>query len=142
MAPIFKNCFLFLKTKNIQNLFEKENTKNLFDEGDVFLFFIFSVFSKTIFLTIIKKCFYCFFTIQIINCFSCFLFFLSCFLCFHKGKVHPTTTPPPAIPFFFFKLLKLIYLHIVIKSSFKKIITGVKISKWNNFFFNLNELCI
>ena len=110
LVPIFKNRFLFLKTKN---------TKNLFGEGDVFLFFVFSAFSKTTFFITIKRCFHCFFLLfkeQIVFCF--FLCFLSCFLCFHKGKLHPTTTPPPAIPFFFFKLLKLIYLYMVTKSSF------------------------
>ena len=70
LVPAFKNCFLFLKTKN---------TKNLFGERDAFLFFVFSIFSKTTFLIIIKKCFYCFFTIQIIYCFLCFLFLLFVF---------------------------------------------------------------
>ena len=89
LVLVFKNCYLFLKTKN---------KKNLFGEGGMFLFFVFSVFSKITFLRTIKRCFNCFFTIQRIDC----------FLCFHKGELHPTTTPPPANPFFFFKLLKLI----------------------------------
>ena len=111
---IFKNCFLFLKTKNI---------KNLIGKGGVFLFFMFSVFLKITFLKIIKRCFHCLFTIQRINYFFCvfssfFLYFFNCFLCFHKGEIHSTTTLSPMNPFFFLKLLKLIYLHILIKSSF------------------------
>ena len=47
-----------------------------------------------------------------------FLSFLNCFLYFHKGELHSTTTLSPMNPFFFLKLLKLIYLYIVIKSSF------------------------
>ena len=125
---MFGSCFLFSKTKNI---------KNLFEEWSVFLFFVFSVFSKTTFFITIKRCFHCFFTIQIID-----FFFLNYILCFHKGELHPTTTPPPANPLFLLKLLKLIYLHIVTKSSFKKIITSVKIQTGIIFFFNLNELCI
>ena len=100
------NRFLFLKTKNI---------KNLFGEGGVFLFFVFFVFSKTIFLRIIKKCFH---YLKNKLFFVSFFCFLNCFLCFHKGELHPTTTPPPANFFFFLKLLKLIYLHMVTKSSF------------------------
>ena len=118
LVSVFKNYFLLLKTKD---------TKNLFGEGAVFLFFVFSLFSKTIFLRTIKRCFHCFFTIQRINYFSCFLFFFFVFsyfffffffLCFHKGGLHLTTIPSPANHFFFIKLLKLIYLHMVIKSSF------------------------
>ena len=114
LVAIYKNYFMFLKTKNTK--------KNLFGKEGVFLFFVFSVFSKTTFFITIKRCFHCFFTVQIIDCFSCFFFlflcFLRCFLCFHKGELCPTTTPPPANPFFFLKLLKLIYLHIIIKSLF------------------------
>ena len=50
LVTVFKNYFLFLKTKN---------TKNMFGEGDVFLFFVFFVFSKTTFLRTIKRCFHC-----------------------------------------------------------------------------------
>ena len=70
LVLVFKNCFLFLKTKN---------TKNLFGEGGVFLFFVFSVFSKTTFLRTIKRCFHCFFTVHRIDCFLCFLFLLFVF---------------------------------------------------------------
>ena len=45
LVLVFKNCFLFLKIKN---------TKNLFEEEDVFLFFVFFMFSKTTFLKTIK----------------------------------------------------------------------------------------
>ena len=89
LVPAFKNCFLFLKTKN---------TKNLFGERDAFLFFVFSIFSKTTFLIIIKKCFYCFFTIQIIYCF--FVFSLPSFCVFLavfyvSTKVSSTQPPHP-----------------------------------------------
>ena len=65
LVHIFKNCFLFFKTKN---------TKNLFVKGGVFLFFMFFVFSKITFFRTIKRYFHCFFTVQIIDCFLCFLF--------------------------------------------------------------------
>ena len=106
LVPVFKNCFLFLKTKNTKNLFGKEG---------VFLFFVFSVFSKTIFFRTIKRCCHCFFTVQRVDYFLCFF---SYFLCFHKSELHPITTPLPANPFFFLTLLKLIYFHMVTKSSF------------------------
>ena len=44
----FKNCFLFLKQKTQKNLFKKEG---------VFLFFMFSVFSKITFFLNNKKMF-------------------------------------------------------------------------------------
>ena len=60
------NCFLLLKTKK---------TKILFWITGVFLFFEFSVFLKTIFFIIIKRCFCCFFIVQKIDCSLCFLLF-------------------------------------------------------------------
>ena len=115
----FEDLFLFLQIKNL---------KNLFGEGGVFLFFVFFVFSKTIFFITIKRCFHYFFTVKRIDDFSCFLFlffvfsFFLCFLvvfwCFHKCELHLTTTSPPTNLFFFLKLLKVIYLHIMIKSLF------------------------
>ena len=138
---VFQN---FWKTKGLfdsyfQELFSvienKKHKKLVWGRGCVFLFFVFSVLWKTIFLRIIKRCFHCFFIIQRINCFSCF-FFLSYFLCFHKGEFHPTTTPPPTNPFFFLKLLKLIYLHMVTKSSFvEKNYNWCKNFKIESFFF-------
>ena len=69
LVPVFKNYFLLLKIKNTKNLFRKES---------MFLFFVFSVFSKTTILITIKRCFHCFFIIQKIDCFSYFLFLLFC----------------------------------------------------------------
>ena len=130
-ANIFRISNLSKNWWNTKDLFSKtifcsckqKIQKNLFWERSVFLFFMFSVFSKTTFFITIKKCFHYFFAIQIIDCFSyffssLFLCFLICFLCFHKGEFYPTTTPLLANLFFFFKLLKLIYLHMVTKSSF------------------------
>ena len=113
-VPIFKNYFLFLKTIN---------TKNLFGERSVFLFFCVFYIIKNHFFENNKNMFSLFFHYsknRLFFVFSLlfFLCFLSYFLCFHKGEFHPTTTPLPANLFFFLKLLKLIYLHMVTKSSF------------------------
>ena len=70
LVVVFKNYFLFLKTKN---------TKNMFGERwCVFVFCIF-IFSKTNFLKTIKICFHYFFTIQRTNCSPYFLFLLFVF---------------------------------------------------------------
>ena len=116
-GSIFNNYFLLLKTKNTKK-------KLVWGKGVCFCF-VFSVFLKTIFLRIIKICFHCFFSIQIIYYFSCFLFFFFCvfltvFSVFIFIKVSSTQPPHPHSQnlFFFFKLLKLLYLHMVTKLSF------------------------
>ena len=61
------------------SILENKKHKKLVWEESVFLFFVFSVFSKSIFLIIIKRRFHCFFIVQIIDCFSYFLFLLFVF---------------------------------------------------------------
>ena len=57
----------------------KKHKKHVWGKGCVYLFFVFSVFSKTTFLRTIKKCFHCFFIVQRIDCSLCFLFLLFVF---------------------------------------------------------------
>ena len=99
LVLVFKNYFLFLKTKN---------TKNLFEKGNMFLFFVFSVFSKTTFFIRLKICFQCFFTVQIIDYFFVFEnknYFL---------KFSSQTQ------FVFFLKHKKLFLKTVFENSFKK----------------------
>ena len=69
--------------------------------------------------------------------------FLTVFLYFHKGKLHSTTTPSPVNPFFFLKLLKLIYLHMVTKSNIFCVLLILKkklLIQPNMFYFRIKTV--
>ena len=138
LVPIFNNCFLFLKTKN---------TKNLFGEGGVFLFFcVFCVLKNHFFYNnknIFSIFFYCsnnrlFFLFYLPS----FCVFLTVFCIFTKMS---STQPPHSHPQTISSSLNYDNSHTYTwwqsYSLFIKIITGIKISKWNNFL-NLNEFYI
>ena len=82
----------FLLSRTIFCSWKQKTQKNLFGKGGVFLFFVFSVFLKTIFLRTIKKCFHCsnnrlFFVFSLPS----FYVFLDVFCIFSKVS---STQPP------------------------------------------------
>ena len=83
---------MFLKIKN---------TKNLFGEGGVFLFFVFSVFLKTIFFRIIKRYFSLFKNrLFFVFCFPSFCIFLDDFCVFIKvNSIQPPYPHPQTLSF-------------------------------------------